>query len=174
MGHSRTRLRCLSVVLVATTPVAATAQALYAEAGLGPTILFDQPTGAKTTYLGVCGGVGLEWRSPIGLRLEGTETYGFLWLSADVTYRFGARTLPLQPYALAGAGLRVELDRSDPIGTVGAGARAKLTGPLSLFGEGRVHHVLSSEPSLPPGGFGPRTFLLFTLGVSIASRSGTR
>jgi len=150
-------LCCLWIALVATTPAPAAAQALYGGAGLGPTILLDKPVGTKTTYWGISGVVGLEWPTPIGLRLEGTEVYGFLWLSADLTYRLADRSRPLQSYAVTGAGFRIDVGNSDPIGTAGAGVRAKLSGPLSLFGEGRVHHVLSREPT--------RTFLFLTVGV---------
>ena len=167
MRTSETCLQCLALVLLASRPGPAMAQALYAGAGLGPTILFDQPTGVKTTYFGGHGVLGLDWPSRIGVRLEGTETYGFLWLSADLTYRWGNQRSPLQPYAVAGAGVRVEIGNADPIGTAGAGVRAKLIGPLFLFGEGRVHYVFSSTPALL--GPQPRAFLLLTFGASLVS-----
>jgi hypothetical protein len=123
----------------------ARAQAPYVGVGLGPTVVFNQAAGSKTVYRGLYGAIGIDWPSGVGVRLEGTETWGFLWLSTDLTYRFRLRAWPLQPYALAGGGLRIDRDNSDPIGTAGAGARLQLSPLLSLFGEGRVHYL----PSLP-------------------------
>jgi len=154
------RLGCCASLLMVLRANPSPAQTLYFGAGIGPSIVLHQTAGAKTTYLGTYGVVGLEWPGHFGLRLEGTETYGFLWLSGDLVYTFTDHSSIVQPYSLAGFGFRTELANSAPIATIttGFGVQGRLGAALSLFADGRVHHAFSSGGSV----------LLLTAGITLA------
>ena len=153
---------CLPIFFFLVVARPAVSQAVYFGIGAGPTFIPNQPSGSKATYGGVSGFLGLEWPSPIGFRLQGTETYGFFWLDAELTYRLASRTSTVVPYGFAGAGLRIDLSESDAIVTGGVGLRAKLARPLSVFGDGRVHYAFSPTS--------PRTVLLLTFGITVEPR----
>jgi hypothetical protein len=95
--------------------------------------------------------------------LEGAETYSFLWISGDVTYRVGPADWAAHPYGLAGLGFRLDLSDSDPIGTLGMGVEIPMGSPVSLFAEGRLYYVLS----IAPDAFENRQFLPLTLGLTL-------
>lgn len=153
-------MACWVVIALLSAPAAA--QSFYAGAGLGATTVLDAGEGAPSVYRQFYAVLGFETQGPVGIRVEGAESWGFLWLSGDLTYRFGGGLL--QPYAFAGGGLRVTTDQADPIITAGAGLRVPVRRPLSVFAEGRLQQVFSvgTEDS--------RLSLPVTVGLSLGSR----
>jgi hypothetical protein len=149
--------------LLAFSPSAAASQALYAGVGLGPTVVLDGVSGGKNVYRQFYGVVGFQPARPFGIRLEGSEAFGFVWLSADLTYRPGGGSL--RPYAFAGPGLRIDQSDAEPLATAGAGLQLGLGRTVSLFAECRLQHILADSPQ--------KTFLPLTVGVSVWSRPRT-
>ncbi|MGH9895169.1 MAG: hypothetical protein ACREA0_24940, partial [bacterium] len=72
-------------------------QSFYIGAGLGPTVGLDAPSGSRSVYRQFFGVLGYKSAGSLGIRLEGAETFGFLWVSTDLTYSLGGRST--QPYA---------------------------------------------------------------------------
>lgn len=86
--------------LLTLPPDSVVGQAVYAGLGVGPTVVLDAVAGSKSVYRQIYGMLGFEAPGAIGVRLEGAESFGFLWLSAELTYSFGERRL--RPYLFAG------------------------------------------------------------------------
>jgi hypothetical protein len=159
MNH-RTRWFLGAWTVLALSPNPAASQALYAGAGLGPTFVLDGIAGGNSVYRQFYGVLGFQSPRSLGVRLEGTVAFGYAWLSADLTYRFGRG--PMKPYGIAGLGLRIDLYDAESLATAGAGLQYAFNRTLSLFAECRLQRVLANSPQ--------RTFLPVTVGVSVGSR----
>ena len=162
MNHC-TRWFLGTFTILALSPRGAASQALYAGAGLGATVVLDGISGGKNVYRQFYGVVGFQSARQFGVRLEGSEAFGFVWLSADLTYR--PRGGSLRPYAFAGPGLRIDQSDAKPLATAGAGLQLGLSRTVSLFAECRLQHVLADSPQ--------RSFLHFSAWVTLWSRPRT-
>jgi hypothetical protein len=133
------------------------AQAVYAGAGAGPTFVPGEYPDGRNWF----GMLGYQSPRGLGFRLSGSETVHRLWLSGDVTYRFGAVRHTVRPYAFGGAGFVIDVSEHDPLLTAGAGLRIRLTSVLSAFAELRAHAGLGLA------GREPDTILPFSIGTAI-------
>ena len=136
---------------------AASAQALYAGLGVGPTPVLGEGSGNRNWS----GMVGYQARGAFGARLSGAETAERLWLSADLTYRLNLRERALRPYALLGLGYVLDLNEGDALFTAGIGLRAQLHRLVFLYSEVRLHAIVGSPEK------SPSTILPITLGLGV-------
>jgi hypothetical protein len=153
--------RAVLLAILGLSPGLGSAQSLYAGAGIGPTFVLDAPAGGKSTYTNVYGVLGWQPATPLGVRLEGAETFGWLYLSLDAEYRFGGRGATVRPYAFAGPGAAIDLSEINPLVDIGGGVWWTASPPLSLFAECRLHQLLTGDQS--PG----QTLLPITIGVAV-------
>ena len=142
----RRRTICALTVVLVTCSAHAHAQQFYIGGGLGYTFALNGLVGSRNYAVFV----GLESRGPLGVRLEGNETTSVLFLTANVTYAFGSRDDPLQPYLVGGVGFALVLfDKEEVTLNAGGGLRLNLTSNLGLFAEARVFRILDSNKSRP-------------------------
>ena len=143
---TRRRTICALTVLLVTCSAHAHAQQFYVGGGLGYTFALEGSGGTRNIAVFV----ELESRGPLGVRLEGNETTSVLFLTANVTYAFGSRDVPLQPYLVGGVGLAlVVLDEEELTLNAGGGLRLNLNSNLGLFAEARIFRILDSNKSWP-------------------------
>ena len=154
----RRRTICVLTVVLVTCLAPAHAQQFYVGGGFGYTFALEGSGGTRN----IAGFVELESRGPLGVRLEGNETTSVFFLTANVTYAFGSRDVPLQPYLVGGVGLALVVNKEELTLNAGGGLRLNLNSILGLFAEARLFRGLDNDkrrPTIAPVTVGARVGL---------------
>ena len=153
--------RLVAVVLLALITGAcwktAAAQSAYLAGGGGPTPVLDEGEGTRNWF----GMVGYSGPRGIGFRIAGTDAVSRFWLGADLTIQ-PATPRVVRPYALAGIGMTIDVNATDPVFTAGGRIRVQVQRLIFLFGETRVHMAGGADAD-------PGAILPITIGLGIGT-----